>query len=163
MAEPMDLRDLLDAPGTSFPDRPSLPGSKTFYGKLLSVEATHSQVKGTPAFRFNVRLTDPGSDVPKPALDAITGAGFNLSDYQVYYDFWLTPGSMSMLWRFLEGGGFDRNKGLREQMKLDDSYNPTADTNDLFRGMDIICRTQQANDQGRVFSNLDMIAFRKAA
>ena len=157
--ETVDFRDLLNKPLSDFPDRPQLPGAKTFYGKLLGIEGGHSKNKGTPYFRFHVRLTDPGDDA-KEGTKKIVDAGFSLADYQVYSDFYITPNAMVMLRRFLTSLGFSQDASFSENLKLDPNGNPTAKTVEVIRGLDIVCRTQAADDQGRVFQNLDMIAGR---
>jgi len=154
---PVDLRDLLDAPGTDFPDRPNLPGNKHFFGKLIDIKAGHSRNKGTPQFEFGVRLTDPGKDVSREDLAPIFDAGFNLADYNVTYVFYLTPKAMPMLWSFLESVGFQRTLGLRQALSLAPDGNPTAETIDKIRGLDVLCKTQPKDENGRVYSNLDTI------
>src|ERR1700676_2775926 len=99
--ETVDFRDLLAKPLGDFPDRPSLPGKKTFFGKLVGVSAGLSSQKGTPFFRFDARLTDGGADVKKTDLDPIVNAGFGLGDYEVWAEYYLTPGAMPMLRSFL--------------------------------------------------------------
>src|ERR1051325_4455425 len=155
---PVDLQDLLNKPMSEYPDMPNLPGAKHFYGKITGVLAGNSRQKGTPYYRFQVRLTDPGDDVTKEELDKIANAGFSLSDYEVYADMWLTPNSMRMLRRFVESLGFPPNASFRENLKLDDAGMPTAETLEAVRGLDVFCRTQAADDNGRVYSNLDTIS-----
>jgi hypothetical protein len=153
MADEFDPRELLEKPMSDFPDRPNLPGGKHFYGKLVSWAATHSKVKGTPGYHVGIRLTDPGQDVTKAELDIITNAGFSISDYEVGTDFWLTPGSMVFLRRFMVGIGFPENVSFKENLSLDDSMNPTPATIDKIRGIDVIVQTPPADEQGRVYTN----------
>lgn len=156
--EPVDFRDLLAKPLGDFPDRPSLPGNKTFFGKLVSIGAGVSSQKGTPFFRFDARLTDGGQDVKKSDLDAIVAAGFGLGDYDVWAEFYLTPGAMPMLRSFLESIGFSGSSTFKEALKLNDSGEPTAESQDAIRGLDIICRTQAPGDNGRVYGRLASMA-----
>jgi hypothetical protein len=156
--EALSLRDLLEKPSTDFPDTPDLPGGKTFFGKLLDMSSGFSRNKGTPHFRFNIRLTDPGKDVPVDWLDNLKKLGLSLGDYNTYQDFYLTPNAMKIFSRFSDSLGFDPNKSTRERFKLDENYNPTAETQDLIRGREVICTTQAKGDNGRVFLNLDRIA-----
>lgn len=160
---PIDLRDLLDAPGTEFPDRPNLPGGKHFFGKLLGISAGVSEKKGTPLFQFDIRLTDPGRDVTPQEIKAIADSGYSLADYSCGRRFYLTPKAMPMLWQFLEAIGFQRNVGLRTTLSLDADGNPTPETQDKIRGRDVIVKTPPADDQGRVFlNNVDQILGVKA-
>ena len=161
--EPVDFRDLLDKPMADFPDRPSLPGKKTFFGKLTALSAGVSSQKGTPFFRFDARLTDGGKDVRPVDLEPIANAGFSLADYDVWAEFYLTPGAMPMLRSFLQSLGFSPSTTFKEALKLNDSGEPTADSQDAVRGLDIICRTQAAGDNGRVYGRLDMMAGAKNA
>lgn len=154
----VSLRDLLEAPMSEFPDLPDLPPKKTFYGKLAGMSSGHSSQKGTPLFHVEVRLTDAGNDVPPAWLEELKRLGLSLSDYSPFRDFFLTPGSMKFFRRFSDSLGFDPNKNVRENFKLDENYNPTAETQDLIRGRDVLCITQAAGDNGRVFLNLDSIA-----
>jgi len=156
---PVDLRDLLNKPLSDFPDLPDLPGGKYFYGKLIGMTAGHSQQKQTPYFRFAVRLTDPGKDVTAAELQKIADGGFSLADYQVYSDFYLTPGAMRMFRRFLTSLGFPESASFMEALSLDsESGNPTSETIDKIRGLDVLCKTQAPADNGRVYSNLDTIS-----
>lgn len=158
--EPVDLQGLLDTPMSDFPDRPDLPPRATFFGKLTSVEAIRSKEKQTPALTFHVRPVDPGPAVPSKWLEATRGAGFDLSDYDITADFWLTPNSMVMLRRFLNSLGFDPNATFRESLKLDQYGNPTQETQELIRGLDVIVQTpDKFND--RVFNRADSIVGKK--
>jgi hypothetical protein len=161
--EPVDFRDLLSKPLGDFPDRPNLPGAKSFYGKLLSLGAGVSAQKGTPHFRFTVRLTDGGQDVKSTDLEKIAAAGFSLADYEVYSDFWLTPNSMPMLRSFLVSLGFPENATFKEVLKLNDFGEPTSDSQEAIRGLDVIVRTQNADENGRVYAKLDRIAGKKSS
>lgn len=156
--EQVDFRDLLAKPLGDFPDRPSLPGLKTFYGKLVSVSAGLSSQKKTPFFRFDARLTDGGKDVRKEDLNQIVASGFSLADYEVWAEFYLTPGAMPMLRSFLETLGFNGSTTFKEALKLNDQGEPTADSQEAIRGLDIVCRTQAPGDNGRVYGRLDMMA-----
>jgi hypothetical protein len=152
--ETLDFRDLLSAPMSDYPDRPNLPPGKTFYGKLVSITAGASKNKGTPLFHFDVRLTDPGSDVPKTDLDKLAAAGFGLDAYQCGADFYLLPTTMVFLRRFLISLGFSENVTFREALKLDSQTGePTSDTQETIRGLDVIIKTPPADAQGRVFLN----------
>lgn len=153
MSDPVDLQELLNAPGTEFPDRPNLPGNRYVYGKLVSMQAMNSRNKGTPGYHFDVRLTDPGDDWTDADKKALHDAGFSLADYQAGLDFWLTKNAMSMLWRFLESIGFDRSLGLRQTLSLDEKGLPTATTIEKIRGIDIVAKTPMADERGRVFLN----------
>jgi hypothetical protein len=156
--ETVDLRDLLTAPLSNFPDKPNLPANKSFYGKILNMEATHSKVKGTPGFHVSVRLTDPGSDVTPSDLQKLSDAGLSLADYEVGSDFWLTPGSMTFLRRFLTSIGISENVSTAEALHLDEHFNPTSETRDIVRGLDVAIKTPPADAEGRVFTNnLDII------
>lgn len=152
----VDFRDLLQKPLGDFPDRPNLPGAKTFYGKLISLTAGVEKT-GTPYFRFDGRLTDGGQDVKKTDLDALAAAGFSLADYEVYGKFWLTLNAMPMLRRFLESLGFNGSQSFAEALKLNEQGEPTVESQEVVRGLDFIGRTQPADAQGRVFSSLDMM------
>lgn len=154
----MDLRSLLTSPLSDFPDLPDLPGGKHFYGKIVGVESKNSSQKGTPFYQFNVRFTDPGKDVTKEELDKITSAGFSLADYQPYASFYLTPAAMKIIRRFMDSLGFPASASIVENLSLDDNFNPTAATIEKIRGLDVLCRTQKADEQGRVYMNLDSIA-----
>ena len=150
---PLDIRDLLSKPLSDFPDRPNLPGGRHFYGKLTSFAATFSKTKKTPGYHVGIRLTDPGADVTKAELDVISNAGFAVGDYEVGSDFWLTPGSMVFLRRFLVSLGFPESASFVENLGLDNDGNPTPATQDKIRGLDVIVATPPADDQGRVFTN----------
>lgn len=155
----IDLRDLLSKPLSDFPDRPNLPGGKHFYGKIIGIGTTHSKVKGTPGYHVAVRLTDPGQDVTEAEKAKIADAGFNIADYEVGSDFWITPGSMTFLRRFLISLGFPENASFMENLSLDPHGNPTPETVEKVRGLDVIIRTPPADDQGRVFlNNVDSIS-----
>ncbi len=155
----VDLRDLLDKPGTDFPDRPNLPGGRYFYGRLIGIEAGHSKNKQTPLFHFDVRLTDAGKDVLSEEMEKVTSAGYSLADFRCGRDFYLTPNAMPMLWGFLESLGFQRTSGLRDTLSLDRDGLPTSATVDKIRGRDVLIKTPPADDRGRVFiNNVDSIA-----
>lgn len=154
----LDLRDLLSKPGSDFPDLPDLPPAKTFFGKLLGVTADHSSVKKTPFFRFDIRLTDPGADVTEADLKPVKEGGFSLADYTFNADFYLTPNAMKMLRRFNDSLGFPSNVPIAELMKLDDNCNPTQETQELYRGRDVIVRTGPKDDKGRVYNRADSCA-----
>lgn len=151
--ETIDYRDLLQKPLANFPDRPNLEPGKILYGKLVSITAGASKQKGTPLFHFDVRFTDPGADYPKASLDKLSAAGFSLADYTCGADFYLVPGAMVFLRRFLVSLGFSENVTFREALKLTDTGEPTMDSQEVIRGMDVIIRTPPADDQGRVFLN----------
>lgn len=152
--ETTNFLDLLQRPLSDFPDRPNLPGAKYFYGKLVSVEAGASEQKETPMLLFKVKLTDPGQDVPKEALDKIANLGFTLADYDVGARFYLTRGAMVFLHRFLTSLGFGEGVTFIEALRLNPTTGePTDDTQDLIRGMDVMVKTPPADDQGRVFLN----------
>lgn len=156
-SDPIDLRDLLNKPLGDYPDRPNLPGAKTFFGKLVKVETDHSRQKKTPLFRFFARLTDPGKDVTQAEMKAVADAGFSLADYEVFAEYYVTPNAMPIFRRFVESLGFPPNVTFVESLKLDENCNPTQETQELIRGKDVICRTQAPDDQGRVFARLDSI------
>lgn len=151
--ETFDYRELLKQPMSNFPDRPNLPGNKTFYGKLIGMSATVSAVKGTPGLHLDIKLTDPGSDVPREEMDMIAAAGFSLADYSVGKNFWITSNSMIFLRRFLVSLGFPENASFAETLKLDENGIPTAETQDVIRGLDVAVVTPFADEQGRVFLN----------
>ena len=155
---PTDLRELLGKPMSDFPDLPNLPGQKWFYGKLLSMSAGHSSKKMTPLYRFTLRITDPGKDVTSAELKAVADAGFSLADYDVGADFYLTPNAMKMFRRLVTSLGFSENLSFIEALSLDDDCNPTQQTQEKIRGLDVMFRTPPADDQGRVFLNhVDML------
>lgn len=154
--ETVDFRDLLRQPMANFPDRPNLPGGKHFYGKLTKCSFDYSTRQGTPYLQFDARLTDPGNDVPSEAMDELAKAGLSLADYDTYSRFYLTPRAMPMLRRFLETLGFPQGN-FDKQLKLSKQCEPTAETQEVVRGLDVLVRTQLADEQGRVFPNLDMM------
>lgn len=155
----LDLRELLAKPLGDFPDLPDLPANKTFYGKIINITAGVSSQKQTPFFRLGVRLTDPGKDVTDAEIEKIKSAGFSLADYNVWADFYLTPNAMKMFRRFMDTLGFPSNIPLVEMLKLNpENLEPTDETQELFRGRDVIVRTGQLDDKGRVYSRLDQIA-----
>src|SRR5262249_3719558 len=145
--------DLLKQPMSNFPDRPNLPGNKTFYGKLIGMSSTLSTVKQTPGLHLEIKLTEPGNDVPREATDMIAAAGFSLADYPVGKNFWITSNSMIFLRRFLLSLGFPENASFAEILKLDEHGIPTAETQDVIRGLDVTVVTPLADEQGRVFLN----------
>lgn len=146
-----DLLELLKKPMSDFPNLPGLPPKKHFYGKLLSVTAGVSSQKGTPFYAFNIRITDPGKDVTAAELSAITTAGFSLADYEAAGNFYLTLKALPMLREFLDSLGFNSNVSFYDALKLDEVGNPTADTQDAIRGLDVMFRTPAAGDSGRVY------------
>lgn len=155
----LNLRELLGKPASDFPDLPDLPAKKTFYGKLIGIGADTSSQKQTPLFRASVRLTDPGKDVTEDDLKAMREGGFSLADYETFAEFYLTPNAMKIFRRFLESLNFPMNVRLAEMLKLNpENLNPTDETQELFRGRDVICRTGDKDDKGRVYRRLDSIA-----
>lgn len=148
----VDFRDLLSQPASNFPDLPELPAQKHFFGKILGISAGHSSQKKTPLFHVSARLTDPGKDVEKETLDKIANAGFSLSDYEVGADFYLTPNAMKMFRRFTESLGFNPNVSFMESLKLAQDGNPTNETQELLRGMDVMIQTPAPADNGRVYA-----------
>ncbi len=157
----VNLQELLDKPLGEFPDMPDLPAQKHFYGKLTGeVTPGHSRNKGTPFFKFGIKLTDPGNDVTQADLAAMRDLGFSLADYEAGADFYLTPGAMKMLRRFLGSLGFPvESVGTRATMKLDAEGYPTEATKDVFRGLDVLIRTPAAGTNGRVYlQNVEQIA-----
>lgn len=153
----LSLRDLLEKPMSEFPDLPDLPAKKSFFGKLRAMSAGHTRTQGLPLYHIEVQLIDPGKDVPQTWLDDLKKAGFTLGDYNVYRDFVLSPNAMKFFRRFSDSIGMDPNKSTRENYKLDENYNPTTETQDVIRGKDVLCITQDAGDNGRVYFNLDSI------
>lgn len=155
----LDLRELLSKPASEFPDLPDLPANRTFYGKLINIMAGVSSQKQTPYFRLGVRLTDPGKDVTDAEINKIKNAGFSLADYNVWADFYLTPNAMKMFRRFLDTLGFPDSIPLKEMLKLnEENLGPTDETQELFRGKDVIVRTGQLDEKGRIYNRLDQIA-----
>lgn len=154
---PTDLREMLSRPMSDFPDLPDLPPKADFFGKLVGVQSKLSSKKETPFFQFDARLVEPGPNVSPAALKTITDGGFTLADYQVWCEFYLTPNSIRMFRRFLTSLGFAENLNFIVAMKLDDNLNPTPDTMEIFRGMDVVCRTQDLYN-GRVFNRLDQMS-----
>lgn len=151
-----DLMDLLKKPMSEFPDLPSLPPKKHFYGKLLGMTAGHSSNKQTPFYCFNIRITEPGKDVTESELAVVTDAGFSLADYQVGSNFYLTQNALKMLRSFLTSLGFPPNVSFYDNLKLDDVGNPTSDSQDAIRGMDVMFQTPDKGDNGRVYvGNVD--------
>jgi hypothetical protein len=157
--EPVDLAGLLDKPMGEFLDLPDLPAKKTFYGKITGVYADRSSRKETPLYRFTAKLTDPGADVPAKVIEDLKKQGFTLSDYEASANFYLTPNAMKILRRFLETLGFSPAVSIRANMKIDTDGNPTAETQDVFRDRDVIIRTPEAADNGKVYlQNVDSMA-----
>jgi hypothetical protein len=151
---PVDFRDLLKQPMSDFPDMPDLPPAKTFYGKLIGMNADASSVKGTPFFHFDVRLTDPGKDVDEAMLKKIVDAGFSLADYTVGANFYLTPRAMTMFRRFVTSLGFSPNISFHEALRLnDETGEPTAETLEVIRGLDVMIKTPPMAENGRVYAN----------
>lgn len=161
--DPIDLQALLDTTDSDYPDRPDLPEKKTFFGRLTGeIKADLSKEKKTPFYHLGIALTDPGKDVTPVEMKVITDAGFNLSDYEAGVDFYLTPKSMVMFRRFCQSIGLDPNKTYREKLKLDQYGNPTQDTVEILRGIDVICQTPEKGTTGRVYiQNMNMVAGRK--
>lgn len=152
--EIVDFKDLLNQPMSDFPDMPDLPPQKTFYGKLISMNADESREKHTPFFHFDVRLTDPGKDVDPSSLKKISDAGFSLADYPIGANFYLTQRAMTMFRRFVVSLGFSANQSFAEALKLDpDTGEPTAATQDIIRGLDVMVKTPPMAENGRVYSN----------
>jgi len=152
--EVVDFRDLLNKPMSDFPDLPDLPAQKHFFGKLISMNAGASRQKQTPLFHFDVRLTDPGEDVPPDFLKKLADAGFNLADYnQVGADFYLTANSMKMLRRFATSLGFSPNASFTEVFHLDTEGVPTNETQDKLRGLDVLVKIPSAGQNNRVYAN----------
>lgn len=157
---PINLQELLDTTDSDYPDRPELPEKKTFFGKLTGeIKADVSKEKKTPFYHLGIRLTDPGKDVTPDEMKAITDAGFNLSDYDAGADYYLTPKSMVMFRRFCQSIGLDPNKTYREKLKLDTNGNPTSETVEILRGIDVMCQTPPKGDNGRVYiANMNMVS-----
>src|SRR5215469_5728035 len=105
--ETLNLADLLDVPLSNFKDRPEFPPQKTFYGKLIGMTEGASEQKETPYYLFDVRLTDPGADVPASFTKTLNDSGFSLGDYKCGARFYLTPNAMLFFKRFLLSLGFD--------------------------------------------------------
>jgi hypothetical protein len=148
--EPVNLRQLLEAPGTDFPTRPNLPEKKTFYGNILSVEGSVSKNKQTPSLKFHIKITGAGKDVPKSWLDDLALKGFNLGDYDITHDMWLTPGAMPMNWETLESMGFSKSGGFLQTLDLDkETFLPTRKTQEKIRGIAVMFQTDEAYE-GRV-------------
>ena len=147
-----DLLDLLKKPMDEFPDMPGLPPKKHFFGKILGMSAGVSSVKGTPFFNFKIRITDPGKDVTPAELKAITDLGFSLADYEVGANFYLTQGALKMLRSFLSSLGFPPNVSFYDNLKLDpENGNPTPDSQDVVKGLDVMFQTPAPGDNGRVY------------
>lgn len=151
MAETPDMLALLQQPMSDFPDLPSLPEKKTFYGKILSVAAGASEQKQTPRYSFELRITDQGKDVTERDLAEMKTAGFSLADYNATAHFYLTPGALKMLRSFMTSLGFPENVSFFENMKLSPEGVPTEATQELFRGRDIMFTTPRKGDNGRVY------------
>ena len=160
MSDPINIQELLNSTSADYPDRPSLPEKRTFFGQLTGeIKADRSREKQTPFYHIGLRLTDAGKDVTQTDLAAITAAGFGLPDYECGVNFYLTPGAMPMLHRFCDSLGLDPNKSLREKLKLDSDGNPTQDTVEVLKGLPIMCRTPEKGTNGRVYAqNMDMVA-----
>jgi hypothetical protein len=153
-----DLLELLKKPMSEFPDLPNLPPKKHFYGKLLGMTAGHSSQKQTPLYNFKIRITEPGKDVTASELATITDAGFSLSDYEVGANFYLTQNALKMLRAFLSSLGFPPNVSFYDNLKLDEVGNPTPDTQEAIRGLDVMFAVPQPGDNGRVFlGNVDNV------
>jgi len=161
--ETLDLRELLGKSLADFPTLPDLPEKKTFYGRITGISAGNSTKKGTPYFDIGVRLTDPGKDVTEKDMADIKAKGFSLTDYDTYARFYLTQGGISHpmygLRPFMESLGFASNVRLDELLRLDpENFNPTEETQELLRGREVICRTDAANEDGKVFRQLNLVA-----
>lgn len=160
MAEALDIRELLDAPLSNFPDLPNLPGGKWFHATIIGMEAGRSTVKGTPFFRFPCRITEPGKDVTEAEMQKVKDAGVSLADYNAGADFYLTKDAMRMFRRFLTSTGVPENVSVREALKLGtDINNPiTPETIELVKGTPVMVKTPLPDGQGRVFTrNIEMI------
>jgi hypothetical protein len=150
-----DLLELLKKPMSEFPDLPNLPAKKHFYGKLLGMTAGHAKT-GVPFYNFAIRITDPGKDVTPAELAEINALGFTLSDYQVGSNFYLTQNALKMLRAFLTSLGFPPNVSFYDNLKLDEVGNPTSDTQEAIRGMDVMFQTPDKGDNNRVYlGNVD--------
>lgn len=165
MSDPINLQDLLDTTSLDYPEQPSLPEKKTFFGVLTGeMTASHSK-NGHPYFHFGIKLTEPGKDVTATDLASITAAGFSLGDYTCGVDFYLIPQPrfvLEIFHRFLDSIGLDPNKGIREKLRLAKDGNPTPDTANVLRGIPVMCVTPAKGTNGRVYSNnMDMVAGRK--
>lgn len=156
--ETANFHELLDAPLSDFPERPTLPGLALFSGMLIGCTAGVSSQKGTPFLRFDVRLTDPGPSVPASAMKLISDAGFTLADYDVWGEFYLTKNAMPMLRTFLLSIGLNESMSTKEQLKLDDTYSPTPETQEVVQGCEVVCQTQAVGSNGRVYGRLEKIA-----
>jgi hypothetical protein len=149
----VDFRELLNKPMSDFPDMPDLPAGKTFYGKLVGMTADQSRNKGTPFFHFDIRLTDPGKDVDEASLKKLSDAGFSLADYTVGANFYLTQRAMTMFRRFVTSCGFSPNVSFTEALKLNqDTGEPTPETIDVIRGIDVMIKTPPMQENGRVYT-----------
>ncbi len=151
-----DLRDLLSRNLGDFPDKPSLPGKKTFFGNIVGIQADKSSQKETPLYRFTAKLTDQGKDVTDLDMAPITSAGFSLSDYEASAEFYLTPNAMSMLRRFLVTLGFAQNINFFDALKLDPHGNPTEQTLEIIKGLPVVVVTpasievERPDDEGMI-------------
>src|SRR5215467_7726930 len=139
-----DLLELLKKPMSEFPDLPQLPAKKHFYGKLLGVTAGLSSQKQTPYYNFKIRVTDPGKDVTQAELAVVTDAGFSLADYEAGANFYLTQSALKMLRAFLSSLGFPPNVSFYDNLKLDEVGNPTPDTQDAIKGLDVMFQVPDA-------------------
>lgn len=146
-----DLLELLKKPMSEFPDLPNLPPKKHFYGKLTGVSAGLSSQKQTPFYNFKIRVTDAGKDVTETDLQAISDAGFSLADYEAGANFYLTQSALKMLRAFLTSLGFPPNVSFYDNLKLDEVGNPTTDTQEAIRGLDVMFQIPDPGDNGRVY------------
>lgn len=160
--EVVDFKELLQSPLSDFPDRPSLPAKSLFYGKLIGLGAGRSSQKQTPFLQFNVRLEEPGREVPPSALNSIQAAGFSLADYDAWSEFYITKSAMPMLRGFMDSIGLG-GKSFVEALKLDpETCAPTQESQDVVRGIDVVCYTGEKGENGRVYGRLANIAGRKS-
>ena len=146
----VDLGELLRKPVSSF-QRVDLPAGVWFHGKLVSMEADVARnEKRTPFYRFHMRITEPGKDVPKKWLDELAATEFSLSDYDVISDFYLTGRALSALSNFVVSIGYSPNVNVFDVFKLDSDFKPTPETQEVIRGVDVMFRFEAAPD-GRVY------------
>ncbi len=158
---PVNFLELLAEPMDNFVRKPNLPGEKTFFGKILRIEAGKGRPPNEyPLYRLQVRLTDPGPDVPKESIKALAEAGYNLTDFEVYRDFYLNSrNALAFLTEFVKTLGFPTNIDIFTALKIDRvSGLPTAETQTLLQGRDVVCTTGKANEKGQVWPNLDSVA-----
>jgi hypothetical protein len=158
---PVNFLELLAEPLSNFVRKPNLPGEKTFFGKILRIEAGKGRPPNEyPLYRVHVRLTDPGPDVSKETINALREAGYNLGDFEVYRDFYLNSrGSLAFLKDFVETLGFPTNVDVFTVLKIDRQTGlPTPETQTLLQGRDVVGMTGPANEKGQVWPNLNSLA-----